>query len=74
MKREHFDAIIADMEARMIEKREYGLRISMRNGEVYEGPHHFLPGAHDVLVIGSYTGRPVYIALPAVATVGEALL
>ncbi|AWB20637.1 hypothetical protein DA075_06620 [Methylobacterium currus] len=73
MQRDHFNAIIADIEKGR-EGDAYGLRISMRNGEVYDGGWRFLAEAPDVLVIDNRGGHPTYIALPAVATVGEALL
>jgi hypothetical protein len=68
MNREHFDAILNDIEARHGNVDQ--LRISMRNSEVYHGTLAFVPGAEDVLTL-TEGSRVVYIALPAIATVSE---
>jgi hypothetical protein len=69
MKREHFDAILNDIEARHGNLKR--LRISMRNAEVYFGILGFVPSADDVLTLTGASGEPIYIALPAIATVSE---
>lgn len=67
----HFAAIIKAIEASR-QGGGYHLRVSLRNREVYEGPWRTLDGVPDIIVIDggvAEKGQPVFIALPALATV-----
>ena len=71
MQRSSFDAIMRQFPNNPDETGSTpNMRFSLRNSEVYHGPWEPVPDTDDVIMVLTQAGT-VFIALTAIATIGE---